>query len=148
MNSSPLRALFGLLWIVRSCFCRFYLSLPGLSRDNMFAIFVLIFPFRTVMAVRCYRYLCYVDIWCYIASYLVCGWFWLVWVAKLYFTGYSIFWSAFPLWCCAIIILVTFQWGPSMLCGAIRILYYVIIWCYTASYLVCGWCLPVWVAKL
>ena len=68
MNILSLCALFGRAWVVRSCFCRFYLSLLGLPVDIVLTTFVPIFLFRTFMAVRGHKNLCYVDIGCYIAS--------------------------------------------------------------------------------
>ena len=68
MNNLFLCVLFGPAWVVRSCFCRFYLSLLGLSRDTMLTIFVLIFLFRTFTAARGNKNLCNVDIGFYIAS--------------------------------------------------------------------------------
>ena len=130
MNSLFLCALFVPAWVMRLCFCRFYLSLLGLPRDTMLTIFVLIFHFRNIMAVRGKRNLCYVDIGCYIASQFVCGWFWRVWVAKLYFTGYSIFWSGFP--CGAVLLtslLLTFQLRNFMAVRCYRNLCYVDIGC-------------------
>ena len=68
MNSLLLCALFVPAWVVRLCFCRFYLSLLGLPGDTVLTTFVLTFLLRTFMAVRSYKKLCYVEIGCYINS--------------------------------------------------------------------------------